>query len=53
MSVRRKHFSGVERWNLKAAPHVFGYDAGDYFRIAQCVDEELADTAVPRPDVGK
>lgn len=53
VSVRRKHFSGVERWNLKAALHLIGHDAVDYFRIALCVDEELADNAVPRPDVGK
>jgi hypothetical protein len=46
-------FPGVEGWNLQAAFHLIGHDAVDYFRIALCVDEELADTALPSPDVGK
>ncbi|SCX35449.1 hypothetical protein DSM25559_4984 [Agrobacterium rosae] len=29
VSVRRKHFSGVARWNLKAALHLIGHDAVD------------------------
>jgi len=53
VSVRRRHFWGVERWKLWAAFHLIDHDAVDYLRIALCVDEELADTAVPRPDVGK
>lgn len=43
-----KAFFGCREWNLKAALHLISHDAVDYFRIALCVDEELADTAVPR-----
>lgn len=46
-------FSSVAGWKLWDAFHLIGHDAVDHFGIALCVEEEFADAALPRPDVGK
>ena len=50
---RRTHFRQVDGGKLCDAFHLIGHDAVDHFGNALSVSEQLADSALARPDVGK
>ncbi|MDQ0322420.1 hypothetical protein QO002_004626 [Pararhizobium capsulatum DSM 1112] len=53
VSVRRTHFRALDWPNLWDALHLIDHDTVDHLRIALFIDEELADSTIPRPYVGE
>jgi hypothetical protein len=53
VSVRRTHFWRLDLPNLWDALHLIDHDTLDHLGIAFFIDEELADSTIPRPYVGE